>query len=185
MRNALPNITKLPTARLPRRVKASFLGGALLLGLLLMLGCAQGSYPLDVFYEMHYQKSFKAHEPPRLSVPETAVGWYPAPAETIPVAHQGQRLFDVNCVMCHGVTGQGNGTVLTKMMDTYGYTPAITPDLTSQTVRDLDVVGIQGFISGGLVVMPSFSKLLTEDEMRVTAEYVVNCLQGNRLEACP
>ena len=185
MKNVLANINKLSLARTPRRAKPLLPGGLLLMGLLLTLGCAQGSYPLDVFYEMHYQKSFKAHEPPRLSVPDTAVGWYPAPVETIPVAHQGQRLFTVNCIMCHGNTGQGNGPVLNKMMDTYGYTPAITPDLTSQTVRDLGVVGIEGFISGGLVVMPSFSKLLTEEEMRVAAEYVVNCLQGTRLEACP
>ncbi len=184
MRNVLADITKLTVAATPRRSKLWLLGGLLLMGLLLTLGCAQGSYPLDIFYEMHYQKSFKAHEPPRLSVPDTAVAWFPPPESTVPATHEGRKLFEVNCSMCHGPAGQGNGPVINKMMDTYGYTPAITPDLTSETVRALGVVGVQGFVSAGITVMPSFSKLLTEDEMRVTAEYVVNCLQGTRLEAC-
>jgi mono/diheme cytochrome c family protein len=37
----------------------------------------------------------------------------------------------------------------------------------------------------GVVVMPSFSKLLTDDEMRLVAEYVVNSLQGKQPQACP
>ena len=40
-------------------------------------------------------------------------------------------------------------------------------------------------MSSGLVVMPNFSKLMTEEEMRLTAEYVVNCLQGANVAACP
>ena len=186
MKNHLPRKTNLPRRTpSPARRNLPLLGGILVVALLLTLGCAQGSYPLDIFYEMHYQKSFKAHEPPRLSVPATAVGWFDAPAETIPVAHQGARLYEVNCVMCHGANGTGNGPVLTRMMDTYGYTPSITPDLTSQTVRDLGPVGIQGFVTSGLIVMPGFSKLLTEEEIRITSEYVVNCIQGTDLAACP
>jgi len=34
-------------------------------------------------------------------------------------------------------------------------------------------------------VLPNFSKLLTDEEMRLVAEYVVNCLQGKNLQACP
>ncbi|GIT69662.1 MAG: hypothetical protein Ct9H300mP27_07660 [Chloroflexota bacterium] len=44
-----------------------------------LVGCSQGSYPLDIFYEMHYQPIYKSHEPPRLSVPDTAVAYYPPP----------------------------------------------------------------------------------------------------------
>jgi len=67
----------------------------------------------------------------------------------------------------------------------YGYTPVLTPDLTSDTVRNMGALGVEGFMSSGLVVMPSFSKLMTEEEMRLTAEYVVNCLQGANLAVCP
>ena len=70
-------------------LRPALLGLTLLSVLFLALGCAQGSYPLDIFYEMHYQKSFKAHEPPRLSVPETAVAWFPPPQSTVAVPHMG------------------------------------------------------------------------------------------------
>ena len=43
---------------------------------MLAVGCSQGSYPLDIFYEMHYQPSYKVQEPPRLSPPASAVPWY-------------------------------------------------------------------------------------------------------------
>ena len=161
----------------------------LLLGLLsvllLAMGCSQGSYPLDIFYEMHYQKSFKAHEPPRLSVPDTAVAWFPPPQSTVSVPHRGQHIFIVNCSMCHGPLGQGDGPVLQRMMDDYGYTPSLPADLTDPIVVSLGQDGIQTIISGGLVVMPNFSKLLTPDEMRAAAQYVVNCLQGADPSACP
>ena len=49
-----------------RGLKGWFFGIATLLGLL-VVGCTQGSYPVDIFYEQHYQQSFKSHEPPRLT----------------------------------------------------------------------------------------------------------------------
>jgi hypothetical protein len=164
--------------------KPSLLGAGLLFGLLAVIGCSQGSYPLDIFYEMHYQKSFKAHEPPRLSVPPSAVGWFPPPGATS-FTDDGQHLYEVNCSMCHGQTGQGDGPVLQRMMNVYGYTPVVTPDLTSEPVSAMGALGVAGFMGSGLVVMPNFSKLMTPEEMRLTAEYVVNCLQGANPQACP
>jgi mono/diheme cytochrome c family protein len=128
---------------------------------------------------MHYQPSYKAHEPPRLSVPESAVAWFPPPSATS-FANDGEHLFQVNCSMCHGSAGKGDGPVLKKMMEQYGYQPAISPDLTS-----LPQEAIEAFMRSGVVVMPNFSKLLTGDEMRLVAEYVVNCLQGKQPQACP
>ena len=162
---------------------------SLLVGLITLTGCSQGSYPLDIFYEMHYQPSYKAHEPPRLSVPESAVAWFPPPPATSFAnndGEHGEHLFQVNCSMCHGPLGKGDGPVLKKMMKEYGYEPAITPDLTSDQVKAMGPDGIKVFMLGGMVVMPSFSKLLTDEEMRLVAEYVVNCLQKEKqLQACP
>ena len=155
------------------------LGISLLVGLVALAGCSQGSYPLDIFYEMHYQPSYKAHEPPRLSVPESAVAWFDPPPATS-FANDGEHLFQVNCSMCHGSAGKGDGPVLKKMMEQYGYQPAISPDLTP-----LPQEAIEAFMRSGVVVMPNFSKLLTGDEMRLVAEYVVNCLQGKQPQACP
>ena len=160
------------------------LGSSLLAGLITLVGCSQGSYPLDIFYEMHYQPSYKAHAPPRLRVPERAVAWFPPPPATS-FANDGEHLFQVNCSMCHGPAGKGNGPVLKKMKEQYGYQPAISPDLTSEPVMLMPQEAIKAFMLGGVVVMPNFSKLLTDEEMRLVAEYVVNCLQGKNLQACP
>ena len=106
-----------------RRYQKLYLRGiALLVGLMAAAGCAQGSYPLDIFYEMHYQPSYKAHEPPRLSAPESAVAWFPPPPATS-FANDGEHLFQVNCSMCHVAGAKGDGPVLQKMEDTYGYRP--------------------------------------------------------------
>lgn len=183
MTKMLENVNKLRVIIRRRPAKPLLLGVGLLIGLLAVIGCAQGSYPLDVFYEMHYQESFKAHEPPRLSVPQSAVGWFAAPKATS-FTDDGQHLYQVNCSMCHGQTGQGDGPVLQKMMDSYGYTPVVTPDLTSDAVSAMGALGVEGFMTSGLVVMPNFSKLMTEEEMRLTAEYVVNCLQGANPQVC-
>ena len=154
------------------------------MGLTTLAGCSQGSYPLDIFYEMHYQPSYKAHEPPRLSVPESAVAWFPPPPATS-FANDGEHIFQVNCSMCHGPAAKGDGPVLKKMIEQYGYRPALDPDLTSPPVMGMGEDAIKGFMLGGVVVMPNFSKLLTDEEMRLVAEYVVNCLQGKQPQACP
>ncbi len=87
--------------------------------------------------------------------------------------------------MCHGPAGKGEGPVLKKMIEEYGYQTAISPDLTSDQVKAQGTSGIEAFMRSGVVVMPSFSKLLTDEEMRLAAEYVVNCLQGKQPQACP
>ena len=170
--------------RLPRRLRAGLLGIGLLAALVAAVGCAQGSYPLDIFYEMHYQPSYKPHEPPRLSVPPDSVAWFPAP-EATSFANDGQHLFEVNCSMCHGQTGQGDGPVLQRMINIYGYQPAVPVDLTSEPVRGMGAQGIRGFVVNGLVVMPSFANLMTDEEIQLTVEYVVNCLQEAQPQACP
>jgi mono/diheme cytochrome c family protein len=166
------------------RGRKYLVGLILLVGVMAAMGCSQGAYPLDIFYEMHYQQSFKVNEPPRLSVPESAVAWFPPPQSTS-FGNDAAHLYQVNCSMCHGATGRGDGPVLQKMMDTYGYTPAVPADLTDPVVQAMNVTGIQGFMSAGIIVMPNFSKVLTPEEINMVAEYVVNCLQGARLEVCP
>jgi mono/diheme cytochrome c family protein len=170
--------------RIPiNKLKTTLLGVSITAVLVTAIGCSQGSYPLDIFYEMHYQDSYKSYEPPRLSVPSSAVPRYEAPKSTS-FPDNGKYLFDVNCSMCHGATGQGDGPVLELMSSNYGYKPVVTPNLTADQVKALGVAGVQGFLVSGLNVMPSFSKLLTEDEMRLTSEYVVNCIQSAQPEGC-
>ena len=146
-------------------------------------GCANGTYPLDVFYEMHYQQSYQSHEPPRLSAPRDAVPVTgretfgtenPIRGERV---EEGARLFATNCGFCHGVDGKGTGQVLLTMKDTYGYgigdrPYTITPDLTDDFVKDQADVGLFGWITNGVTVMPSFDRLLTVEERWLLINYI-------------
>ena len=160
-----------------------YLGALALLVGVVALGCSQGSYPIDVFYEMHYQPSFKDLEPPRLTVPASAVPYY---EHTVSI-QDGGELYDINCSMCHGAQGKGDGAVLSTMIDTYGYTPSVPADLTAlddplMIAKDVD--GVTNIMVGGLSVMPSFSKLLTPEQIDAVAHYVVDCLQGVNPQEC-
>jgi mono/diheme cytochrome c family protein len=171
---------------LPRLPK---LGRLYILALLVALvgavgaGCANGTYPLDFFYEMHYQQSYASHEPPRLWAPEGAVpvtGREVLPTENpIPGrrVEEGSSLFAANCAFCHGQDGKGSGYVLQIMKDEYGYgTDArpytITPDLTADFVKDQPDVAVFGWITNGVTVMPSFDKLLTMEERWLLVNYI-------------
>ena len=151
-------------------------------------GCANGTYPLDLFYEMHYQQSFESHEPPRLTPPDGAVPITgrevfgtenPIPGERV---EEGARLFASNCVFCHGALGNGEdpelqGPVLRIMRERYGYGTddrpyPITPDLTSDFVKDQNDLALFGWITNGVTVMPPFDKLLTVEERWLLVNYI-------------
>lgn len=173
--------------RLRRRLRTVLVAATLLVGIV-AIGCSQGAYPLDIFYEMHYQQSYKSHEPPRLLGVAGAVPFETGQVPRSTLFNTGQYLFAVNCVICHGQKAKGYGPVLKMMMDNYGYTPVVTPDLTSAPVTAMAAGGIRGFMVSGVTVMPSFKKLLTPDEMQLIASYIVDCLQpaeGARASHCP
>ena len=153
-----------------RGLKGWFLGTAVLFGVL-VAGCSQGTYPLDIFYEQHYQQSYRSHEPPRLTGVVDAVAFYPPTAST--VTNTGAKLFLVNCQMCHGVDAKGTGPVLNKLRDSYGYQTFVTPDLTT-----LPASAIEPFLRatsrpfGPDSVMPPFGKLLSGAERTAIAQYI-------------
>lgn len=156
---------------LPGKIKAYILGFALL-GSLAAISCTQGSYPVDIFYEMHYQQSYKSHEPPRLSAPASAVAFFPPPKSTAFETNTGKHLFNVNCSMCHGLDAKGTGPVLTKLMTTYGYQVQADPDLTGSVVTSFGDSVIESFMMTGVQVMPSFSKLLSAEERQLIIDYI-------------
>lgn len=180
--------TLLTRINLTRRRLLPLAGLAIVAGLL-AVGCSQGSYPLDIFYEMHYQPAYKAHEPPRLSPPESAVPWYGStPPRPTSFAGSGQHIFETNCAMCHGAKGLGDGPVLARMLVDYGYQtidlPIQNPNLTSEAAKSLDRAGLKGVITGGVTVMPSFSKLLTDEQIELVLDYVEGCIQDGDAAAC-
>ncbi len=145
-----------------------------------------GSYPIDVFQEMHYNQTVKSQEPPRFLPPE---GSYPVkggyisvdelenvaelsnPMEGDPLAMQrGALLFKQNCAVCHGLTAGGDGYVGNLLSD-YNVTrpPAFGDAAGVSVIRDTgetEVTPGEAFdsISGGKGFMPAFEPLLTEDD---------------------
>ena len=180
---------------------------SLLLGLLVLLagcstaGLSQGSYPVDFFTEMHYNQSFKLQEPPSLSgVPEAVpitgreanitlaqARVLENPFETNQtIIAQGSQLFEINCAVCHGTSGQGDGPMEVHLA-TAGYRSA-PADLTSsgpsgsKSEGEIYLVITNGFAKAyGLpvdqFVMPPFQKLLTPEDRWAIVSYIRN-LQG-------
>ena len=152
-----------------------------------LAGCTSGAYPVDIFYEQHYQQSYKSHEPPRLAGVAGAVAFYPAPPST--TDNSGAHLYEVNCQMCHGTDGRESGEVLQRLTRSpadggYGYEYNILdpetleprpPDLTVLTAAE-----ISGYLAnpgparpfGPASVMPPFGKLLSESERDAIIEYI-------------
>ena len=164
----------------------------------LAAGCANGTYPLDFFYEMHYQQSYSSHEPPRLSVPRGAVpiSGSEVPFETLTSEEidqltnpfltgnvregvdEGEELFAINCALCHGPALVGDGEVLNIMREDYGYQVKLNPDLTSLGgLTDQTLFGIisdRNRVFPGIEgwVMPQFRRLLTAEERWMIVNYI-------------
>jgi len=71
---------------------------------------------------MELQSSFDAQEEPLpvpvwsipvdgpVSIPNMGAPVNPVPADDVSI-ERGRTLFTINCIMCHGVTGEGNGQI--------------------------------------------------------------------------
>ncbi|MBI2886254.1 MAG: c-type cytochrome [Chloroflexi bacterium] len=155
--------------------------------LLLAAGCGRGPYPLDVFPEMHYQPSFRAQEPPRRgpvadAVPvtgrEVAVDFAQSVNLRNPLARTpanleaGRALYQVNCAMCHGPQGKGNGPLVAHFQQ-YNQPPPV--DFSQPRTRGRREGEIWGIVTNGFPLpgipqpggpggMPAFKNILTEQE---------------------
>jgi mono/diheme cytochrome c family protein len=153
-----------------RGLRRWFFGIAMLFGIVLV-GCSQGTYPVDIFYEQHYQQSYRSHEPPRLIGVAGAVAFYPPTASI--VTNTGAELFLVNCQMCHGSDAKGTGPVLARIVNSYGYQPIVDTNITTRPVSFIaSRLEAKTRPLGPSSVMPPFGKLLSEDERNAIAEYV-------------
>ena len=160
----------IPSGTGKRGLKGWFIGIVTLFGIL-VVGCSQGSYPVDIFYEQHYQQSYRSHEPPRLIGVADAVAFYPPIVST--VTNTGADLFRLNCQMCHGADAQGTGPVLAKMIENYGYEPIVSPNITNRPVSFIaSRLEAETRPLGPSSVMPPFGKLLSEAERNAIARYI-------------
>ena len=155
-----------------------------------------GSNKVQVFTEMHYQQSYRSQEGPRLDPPASAVPItgkevllksveeYQALPNPGGNASNGQALYALNCVVCHGEGMDGQGKVMT-----YGPNMAPANLMTSPTAdrSDGELYGIISFggntgfsvrvpklddptydndrcVGQAACPMPEFRMLLTEQE---------------------
>ena len=162
--NVLPNIGRSRSG-----LRRWFVGVAMLFGIALV-GCSQGSYPVDIFYEQHYQQSYKSHEPPRLEGVAGAVAFYPSASSV--VTDSGADLYRVNCQMCHGFDAKGNGPVLATITNDYGYEPIVPTDITNRPIAFIaSRLEATSRPLGPTSVMPPFGKLLSQEERVAIAEF--------------
>ena len=114
-----------------------------------------GSNKVQVFTEMHYQPSYRSQEGPRLDPPESAVPItgkevmlksveeYQALESPGGNASNGETLYAVNCVVCHGANLDGQGKVMT-------YGPNMAPaNLAVAPTADRSDGELYGIISFG------------------------------------
>jgi mono/diheme cytochrome c family protein len=179
--------------------------GSLFVLLALLMGCSRGTYPLDFFSEMHYQQSYRIQEPPSLSAPadsvpitgrevdytlaqarELEIPGVIAEDVDLDVVASGAELFSVNCAVCHGLGGKGDGPMRTRLEDAgYLSNPA---DLTAsgptagKSEGEVFQLITKGFgatygIPEGQFLMPPFRKLMTEEDRWTLVYYIKYVLQ--------
>lgn len=120
--------------------------------------------------------------------PETGLGSLPVPARSIPVEGaayvpgagapinpvpadetslaRGAQLFSIHCQMCHGETGEGNGTISAFLIQKK---PA---NLTSDLVQNKDDGTLFLTLSNGFGLMPALNENLTVRERWDVVNYI-------------
>ena len=186
----------LRTAYISSNFRSRFAGRRLLIALasvaLLAVACVQesGTYPIEIFTEMHYSEAFRSQEIPRLPGVESAAAYngegnvqnvlnvLPANEAHPYDAGAGAELFRVNCSVCHGVAGMGDGPAAAHITspnsawatDT-GAPYGVPPNLQDSRTR-LNEDAMFGIVSNGILVMPRFGPLLSEAERWDIVRYV-------------
>ncbi len=140
------------------------------------------TYPIDLFTEMHYSQAQRAQEPPRLQPPAQSVAFESVggPEEALAVPEFQRRaynpvvageLYAVNCSMCHGVNGQGNGPAAGHLQSDQSYWATANGSTYAAPANLLALRSERneqawfGIINGGIVVMPAFRNLMSEEDI--------------------
>jgi len=189
------NIKSMLTHRLALTV------GLLMLASVVTSACAvqeSNTYPVETFSEMHYSQSFRMQEAPRLAPLADAVVFASAGGvdQVLSIPDKRERAYDpavagdlyrINCSVCHGVSGLGDGRAvrhITSSNSFYatendGTAYAAPPNLvesaaTRLTERDTMVA----FTTSGVGVMPAYGKLLAEEDIRDIVNYIFDDQTG-------
>ena len=153
---------------------------------LLLSGCATGTYPLDIFPEMHNQPSQRYLEPerrapprgavpisgarPRLTFEQAADQPNPVPQTPETLTHAG-GLYRVNCAACHGPGGRGDGPMAAYFRDNPA-APVSPVDLSSARVQQRTDGQLHWLLANGIGNMPAYGNLLADQDLWALVIYV-------------
>ena len=175
--------------------------GLMMLSTLASSACAvqeSNTYPVEIFSEMHYSQAFKEQEPPRLAPPADSVVFKTAgdSSQTYNVPDKQERAYDpavaehlykVNCSVCHGVSGLGDGKAVRHITSSSSFYATkegapykSPPNLVDSAANRLNQREVMfSFVSGwNGPVMPEFGKLLAEEDIRDIVNYIFDDTTG-------
>jgi mono/diheme cytochrome c family protein len=84
---------------------------------------------------------------------------------------QAQKLFQVNCAVCHGQAGDGKSLVSERFASA-GVVPPV--DFRSQRVRSRTDGQLYWLVTNGIGNMPAFHELLTDDQRWMLVQVIRN-----------
>jgi mono/diheme cytochrome c family protein len=142
-------------------------------GIWVWLGCALAALcPLNACsQDMETQASYQSQEAPRMhsppgSIPLQSRAALPvAPAMPADQRAAGQRVFQINCVPCHGPSGGGDGPVA-------GYLRDLPQNLQASHVQRRSAEDLYAVVTDGKDSMPPFRGELSAAERRAVVAYV-------------
>lgn len=112
--------------------------------------------------------------PPSHTVPTDDDRDDPEPPPSRELLVRGRAAFDVTCATCHGVTGDGDSVVATKMERRR------PPSLHEARVRALSRADVVDVMTEGYGLMPSFADVLSARDRWAVAAYVQALQLGRR-----
>lgn len=164
--------------------------------------CVQenNTYPIDIFTEMHYSVTIRAQEPLRLtgigrdplSSPVLAAGLGSSEGvlelEPLQIEYDAERaaqLYAINCSVCHGDGGAGNGPAASFITDPENYwaatnegVPYEAPPNLLMSRETLTEDAVRGIIEGGVRVMPAFGNYMRPADIEQLVEYIYDTQSG-------
>jgi mono/diheme cytochrome c family protein len=146
---------------------------------------------------MHYSQAYRSQEPPRLPPVPGAMVFQEAggPEGVLDVPERRQReyntaaaadLYRIECAVCHGVGGAGDGPIVPYLTSVQSYhateiadgAPYPAPPNLLDTRQRLDENAVFGIITNGIIVMPPFAALLSEEERWDIVRYIFDTENG-------
>lgn len=189
---------KQRSIKMKRIAYFSAVGVILMLSSVIFSACGavqqSNTYPVEVFTEMHYSPAVRNNEPTRLNPsgadllvslgnPESV--WNVPDINVRPYdALNARELYRVNCSVCHGVNGLGDGNAATYITASNSYYATTTgtvyeaPPNLQMSRQTLNRETIYLTILNGVTVMPQFRGLLSEEDIREIVEYVFDEQNG-------